>query len=106
MLRDSIQDIDSAAELNIDWEAMERVSLPYMDLASIYYEVGMCHTSENSSDKRFGQNRQYSEEDEKIGPRLLQELQKDSLVKPENVTEVRQVRHFMRECWKLFSVTF
>ena len=47
---DSIQDMYSAAERNIGLEAMEsRVSLPYMDLAILFYEVGMCHTSEPSS---------------------------------------------------------
>ena len=59
MLRYSIQDMDSAAELNFGLKAMEsRVSLPYMELASLYCEVGMCHASVHSSAKKFGQNRQ------------------------------------------------
>ena len=37
-VRGRIQGLDSAAELNSEWDAMEcRVSLPYMDLSSLYY---------------------------------------------------------------------
>ena len=68
MFRYSTKDMNSAAELNNDWKAMVSPGLPYVDLASLYYEEGKCHDIEHSPAKRMSKTGRTARRTSRLAP--------------------------------------